>query len=215
MISGLLGKKIGMTQMFNEKGDLRPVTVLQVGPCHVMQVRTAERDGYLALQIGFEDGKRKRARKPQLVQARSLNLEPKKFVREIPLEEEAEVKAGEELNLELFKDVRKVDITGISKGKGFAGVMKRWGFKGAPASHGASKIHRSPGSIGGASSPARVFKGTKMAGHLGVRKCTVRNLRVLRVDSKRNLLVVEGAVPGPKGGYLVVSRSKTEAGKSS
>ena len=215
MISSLLGKKIGMTQMFDEKGNLRPVTVLEVGPCHVMQVRTAEKEGYWAVQIGFEDRKRKKAKKPQLVQARALGLEPKKFVREICLQEKPEVKAGEDLNLELFKNVRMVDIAGTSKGKGFAGVMKRWGFKGAPASHGASKIHRSPGSIGGSSDPSRVFKGTKMPGHLGAQKCTVRNLRILRIDSERNLLVVEGAVPGPKGGYLVVSLSRAEVGKNS
>ena len=211
MISGLLGKKIGMTQMFNEKGGLRPVTVLQVGPCHVMQVKTIEKDGYRALQIGFDDGKRKNAKKPQLVQAKALGIEPKRFVREMLLEEEMEVKPGEELNLAILEGVERVDVTGISKGKGFAGVMKRWGFKGAPASHGASKNHRSPGSIGASATPSRVVKGTKMPGHLGVRRCTVRNLRVLKVDLDRNLLVIEGAVPGSKGGYLVVNRSRSEA----
>ncbi len=213
MIGSLLAKKIGMTEMYNEKGDLRPVTVLQVGPCHVMQIKTDEKDGYWAVQLGFDDKKRKRAKKPQLVQARSLDLEPKRFVREVRLDEEPEVETGGELNLDLLEDVHKVDVTGISKGKGFAGVMKRWGFKGASASHGAHKIHRAGGSIGGSSDPSRVFKGTKMPGHMGMQKCTVKNLRVVKLDRERNLLAVEGAVPGPNGGYLVVSRSKSEPGK--
>jgi len=207
-IGGLLGKKIGMTQVFADDGTLVPVTVIQAGPCQVMQVKTRDRDGYDAVQFGFEDRKRKRATKPESGHARAANTEPKRFIREVPILGEDRPKLGQTVTVEIFKDVETVDVIGTSKGKGFQGAMKRHGFHGQPASHGASKIHRAPGSIGGATDPARVFKGTRMAGHMGNRRCTVKNLKVVSVDPERHVLLVRGAVPGPNGGYLIVRPAK-------
>ena len=209
----LLGKKIGMTQVYDDQGRATTVTVILAGPCTVMQVKTPDRDGYWAVQVGFDDRKRKGAKKPQLVQARALKIEPKRFVKEIRLDAAPEVEAGAELGADVFKDVGFVDVSGVTKGKGFQGVMKRHGFHGHPGSHGSSKDHRAPGSIGQSSDPSRVFKGTRMPGHMGNAACTVCNLRIVKVDPERNLLTVEGAVPGAKGGYLVVRVSrKVKAG---
>ncbi len=201
---GLLGKKIGVTQVFADDGRVVPVTALEVGPCTVLQVKTPEKDGYSGLQVGFDDKKRSRAKKPELGIAKKAGAEPKRFVGEVPVPPDKEPALGEELRVELFEGVSEVDVTGITKGKGFQGVMRRWGFHGFPGSHGTDRKHRAPGSIGASASPSRVIKGHKMGGHMGGVRRTVKNLEVMRVDKERNLLFVKGAVPGPSGGYIVV-----------
>lgn len=209
MIGGLLGKKLGMTQVFGDNGAVVPVTVIQAGPCHVMQVKTKERDGYDAVQLGFDDRKRKNATKPQSGHARAAKAEPKKFMREVRTHGAQELGLGQTVTVDIFENVPSVDVVGTSKGKGFQGVMKRHNFHGQRASHGASKVHRAPGSIGQASDPARVFKGVGMPGHMGHVRRTVQNLEVVSVDAEKNLLLVKGAVPGPNGGYLVVKSRLT------
>ena len=213
MVGGLLGKKLGMTQVFSEDGGVTSVTVIEAGPCHVMQIKTAERDGYTALQLGLDDKKRKNATKPESGHARAAKAEPKRFLCEIHTEENEDVQLGEVLTVALFENAASVDVTGTSKGKGFQGVMKRHGFHGNSASHGASKDHRAPGSIGQSSDPSRVFKGVRMPGHMGNVRTTCRNLRVVRVDAERNLLLVKGAVPGPAGGYVIVRANKMKDSK--
>jgi len=212
MIGGLLGKKLGMTQLYAEDGKLVPVTVIQAGPCHVMQVKTIARDGYSAVQLGFEDRKRKNATKPESGHAKAAKTEPKRFIREFRCETDADVELGQAINVEVLNDVESVDVIGNTKGKGFQGSIKRHGFRGMPASHGASGVHRSPGSIGGASDPARVFKGTRMPGHMGNARKTALNLRVVSLDAEKNLLLVRGAVPGPNGSYVIV-RTHREGGE--
>ena len=207
MIEGILGKKVGMTQRITEDGAVQPVTVIQAGPCHVMALRTQERDGYQAAQLGFEDKKRKNSKKPEVGHARKAKVEPKRFVREVRVLGEEDLELGATVAVGLLEGVEKVDIRGVSKGKGFQGVVKRYGFRGHPASHGSSKDHRRPGSIGASATPSRVFRGQRMPGRMGRRNCTVRNLKVVAIDTERNLLMVRGAVPGPNGGYVVIRRA--------
>lgn len=204
MLGGLLGKKLGMMRLFGDGGAVVPVTVIQAGPCQVMQIKTKERDGYDAAQLGFDDRKRKNASKPESGHARAAKTEPKKFIREMRTDGTEELQLGETVTVDVFQNVQSVDVVGTSKGKGFQGTMKRHNFRGHRASHGASKVHRAPGSIGGASDPARVFKGTRMPGHMGNVRRTVQNLKVARVDTARNLLLVKGSVPGPNGSYVIV-----------
>jgi len=211
MLDVLLGKKLGMTQLHDETGSVHPVTVIQLGPCTVMQVKTEEKDGYNALQLGFEDKPRKRATRAERGRAEAVNAEPKRFVREVRLgEPDEEQKPGTVLTVNEFEGVRVVSVRGVSKGKGFAGVVKRWGFHGAPASHGANKNHRRAGSIGAGTSPGHVAKGMKMGGHAGAANTTVKNVRVVRLDPERNLLMVEGSVPGPTGAFVSVRVVKRE-----
>ena len=220
---GLLGQKIGCTQLYTEAGEVIPVTVLQVGPCNVLQLRTAERDGYEAVQVGFVDKSRNRAtkserghvasieskrrKKAQAVGAESqpkADCEPKKFIREfrIPIDG---FNVGQELTVEVFDNVVSVDVTAISKGSGYSGVMKRHNYSGQRASHGVKKCHRHLGSTGCSAYPSRTPKGKKMPGQYGVDKVTVRNQKVVMVDKVNNLLVIRGAVPGPKGGYVKIN----------
>ena len=225
MPAGLLGRKVGMTQVFDEAGNVVPVTVIQAGPCRVLQLRTVDRDGVEAVQVGFLDKPRRLAsrsergqvakldskRSRRLVQAgvelpSKADCEPQSFVREFRGVTEG-LSVGQQLTVDLFADVKAVDVSGISKGHGFAGAMKRWNYKGQRASHGVKKVHRHPGSTGCNTSPGRTFKGKKMAGHYGHEKCTSRNLRVVRVDAENNLLLVRGAVPGPNGGYVVIRQT--------
>jgi large subunit ribosomal protein L3 len=195
-VTGILGKKVGMTQLFDSKGDVRPVTVLQAGPCVITQHKSATKDGYEAAQIGLvEFVKESRLTKPALGHLKKNNLPPVKFMREVPLETDGAVD-GE----------RFVDVVGVSKGKGFQGVVKRHHFGGGPKSHGS--MFQITGSIGSSAFPSRVFKGMRMSGHMGHARVTQRNLRVLGVDKDENLLVVEGAVPGPQGGYIVITKAK-------
>ncbi len=206
MAGGILGKKLGMTQVFDETGMVVPVTVIKAGPCVVMQVKTEENDGYEALQLGFEDKKRSRANKPETGIARKSQTEPKNFIREIR-QTVGDHKEGDVVDLSTFEDTHYVDVTGITKGKGFAGVVKRWGFQGYPASHGA-KMHRGPGSIGQSSDPSRVFKGMKMSGRMGNDKVTVKNLRIVAVEPNESLVLVSGVVPGHKNSMVLVRKAR-------
>ena len=211
-VTGILGKKVGMTQLFDSKGNVRPATVLQAGPCVVTQHKLAVKDGYEAAQIGLvEFVKESRLTKPMRGHLGKNNLPPVKFAREIPVEvdektEGNSLKAGDRILVDIFEGEKFVDIVGISKGRGFQGVVKRHHFAGGPKSHGS--MFQITGSIGSSAFPSRVFKGMRMSGHMGNARVTVRNLRVLGVDKDENLLVVEGSVPGANGGYLVITKSK-------
>jgi large subunit ribosomal protein L3 len=212
-VAGILGKKVGMTQLFDSRGDVRPVTVLQAGPCVVTQHKSAAKDGYEAAQIGLvEFVKESRLTKPAKGHLAKNNLPPVKFMREVPLETELSaegngaVKVGDRVLVEIFDGEKFVDIAGVSKGRGFQGVVKRHHFGGGPKSHGS--MFQITGSIGSSAFPSRVFKGMRMSGHMGHQQVTVRNLRVLGVDKDENLLVVEGSVPGPQGGYIVITKAK-------
>lgn len=210
----LLGKKIGMTQVFDESGKMLPVTVIQAGPCTVLQVKTVEHDGYNAIQLGYDNVKPSRRKKPEIGHAKKANSMPKKLIREMRLPDDAELeyKAGDSVTVSVFQAGNYVDVAGISKGKGFAGVMKRHGFGGFPASHGTKRRHRAPGSISSFASDAghggNLKKGKKMAGHMGNCLVTGKNHSLVSIDEERNLLVVKGSVPGPAGGYVVVRDSK-------
>jgi large subunit ribosomal protein L3 len=219
MAIGLLGRKVGMTQIFDEAGTVIPVTVIEAGPCHVLQLRTADRDGYEAVQLGFRDKPRRLATRSQRGQVARLdnskraksgvallpkaNCEPKRFIREFRVSGDG-VTVGQELKVDLFEKVESVDVTGTSKGRGTAGVMRRHNFKGQRATHGVKKVHRHGGGTSMNTFPARVFKGKRMAGRMGNERTTSRNLKVVRVDLENNLLLVRGAVPGPNGGYLII-----------
>jgi len=210
----LLGKKVGMTQVYDETGKLLPVTVIQAGPCVVMQVKTAETDGYNAIQMGFDDVKASRRKNPEIGHAQKANTTPKKFVKEMrmPDETEPEYKVGDSITVSVFADNKFVDVVGTSKGKGFAGVMKRHGFGGFPASHGTERKHRAPGSISSFASDAghggSPKRGKRMAGHMGNRRVTTKNHILVAIDEEKNLLVVKGAIPGPAGCYCWVRSAK-------
>ncbi len=214
MLPALLGKKIGMTQVYDDKGQVQPVTVVQAGPCPVLQVKSVESDGYDAVQIGFEEVKAPRATRPQIGHAAKAGQRPMKHVREVRLAAPAdEVEVGQTLTVEAFEGVDHVDVIGTTKGKGYAGVMKRHGFKGQLASHGVERKHRSPGSIASHSSNAgtgpKIKKGKRMSGRMGMDKCTTRNHALVSVDAENGLLLIKGAVPGPNGGVVLVRLSKT------
>jgi len=204
---GLLGRKIGMTQIFQEDGTAVPVTVLECGPCTVLQVRTEEVDGYHAVQLGFADKKRKSATMAERGHAKKVEAEPKRYVREIRQATAADLTAGTILTVEAFADVKNVDVTGTSKGRGFSGVIKRHGFRGLRATHGVKRMHRHPGSSGPSADPSRTRKGIRKPGQFGNARTTVRNLEVVRVDPTNNLLLLRGAVPGPNGGYLTIRQT--------
>ncbi|MDO4562307.1 MAG: 50S ribosomal protein L3 [Clostridia bacterium] len=201
MQKAIIGKKIGMTQIFTPEGKVVPVTVIEAGPCSVVQKKTVEKDGYEALQLGYGAVSEKHVSKPLRGHFAKAGVTLKKVLREFALEGEYNV--GDEIKCDLFADGDKVDVTGISKGKGYAGTVKRWGTHRGPMTHG-SGYHRGPGSMGACSTPSRVMKGKKLAGHMGVEKVTILNLDVVRVDAERNLLLVRGAIPGPKGGIVTV-----------
>jgi large subunit ribosomal protein L3 len=212
-----MAKKLGITQIFDQDGGLVPVTVVQAGPCAVVQRKTSERDGYAAVQLGFGEARKKRLNKPLEGHFARAKAAPQRHLREFPLAEDEEIQEGQVLGADLFAPGDYVDVTGTSKGRGFAGVMKRHGFSGASATHGTHESFRGPGSIGSSADPARVFKGLKMAGHMGSRRVTVENLLVIRVVKQQNILLIRGAVPGANGGLLLISRSKkkTSRGTSS
>ena len=203
MVTTILGKKLGMTQVWTEDGNLLPVTVIEAGPCVVTQVKTVARDGYDAVQIGYGDIKENRVNKPMAGHFAAAGVEPVRHLAEVRLDAPADLKPGAAVTVEMFADAKHVHVSGVSKGKGFAGVMKRHNFGGGPGGHG-SHFHRAPGSIGQASTPSRVFKGKKMPGHMGNEKVTVRNLDVVKIDAEQNLLLVRGAVPGGKGALLTI-----------
>jgi large subunit ribosomal protein L3 len=206
MVTGIIGKKVGMTQLFLEDGTLEPATVLQAGPCVVVQGKTAQTDGYEAVQIGFVDGKYK-ANKPITGHFKKANVPPTRVRREVGIAKGAEAPAaGAQVLVSIFNQGERVDVIGTSKGHGFQGVVKRHHFRGGDKSHG-SMFHRAPGSIGASSYPSRVLPGMRMHGHMGVDRITVRNLKVLKVDAEHNLLLVKGAVPGANGGYVVIRKA--------
>lgn len=201
MIEGLLGKKLGMTQIFDETGQAVPVTIVEVGPCVVTQLKTRERDGYEAVQLGF--GQKKRLKSPERGHLKASGANAR-YLREVKADNVADYAVGQVLDCGVFQEGQAVDITGWSKGRGFAGVVKRHGFAGGPATHGQSDRHRAPGSIGASATPGRVFKGMRMAGRMGNERVTVQNLRVVRVDRERNLLLIRGSVPGANDGLVLV-----------
>ena len=207
-MKGIIGKKLGMTTVFGEDGQSLPVTLIEAGPCKVIQVKTPDRDGYKALQLGFEPVKEKRVNKPLLGHFKRAGTGPFRVLREFRDWGEGELEVGAEVKVDIFSPGELVDVIGISKGKGFTGVVKRHGFRGGPKTHGQSDRYRAPGSIGASSNPSRVFKGTRMAGRVGGGRVTVRNLELVKVDAQRNLLAIKGSLPGPPQGYLIVRKTK-------
>jgi large subunit ribosomal protein L3 len=222
MAIGILGRKVGMTQIYDEAGQVVPVTVIQAGPCSVLQVRTMERDGYEAVQLGFSDKPRRSAKRSDRGQVARLdskrsrrrsaagielaakpNCEPKRFIREIRGPANG-LSVGGQVKVDVLSSVAAIDITGISKGRGFAGAIKRHNFSGQRATHGVKKCHRALGGTGASAFPSRVMKGKRMPGHLGHAKTTVRNQKVIKIDTENNLLLVRGAIPGPNGGYVII-----------
>jgi large subunit ribosomal protein L3 len=225
MANSILGRKVGMTQIYDDTGRAIPVTVIEAGPCHVLQIRTIEQDGYEAVQLGFADKPRRLARRSERghvaklsskrVKRRSAageeigakpNCEPKRFVREFRGTTDG-YEIGQEIGVGVLADVKSVDVIGTSKGRGFSGVMKRHNFSGQRASHGVKKVHRHAGGTGCSASPGRLFKGRRMSGQYGNGRVSVRNLQIVRVDEENGLLLIRGAVPGPNGGYLIISET--------
>lgn len=206
MVSGMLGKKVGITRIFAEDGRWLTVTVLEVGPCTVVQRKTSDKDGYEAVQLGLGAKREKLFTKPELGHFKAAGVEPKRHLREFPVDPTDALKPGDEIRADIFKAGDHVDVAGTSKGKGYQGVQKRHGFRGGPAGHG-SMFHRRPGSIGQSSDPAKVFKGMRMAGHMGDRRITTQNLEVVRVDADKNLVLVRGSVPGANGGLIELKKS--------
>ncbi len=206
MQKGLVGKKLGMTQLFDANGNVVPVTVIEAGPCVVAQKKTAENDGYEAIQVGFIDLKASKVNKPQKGHFAKGDVAPKRILREFRLEDTSAYNVGDVIKADVFAEGEHVDVSGTSKGKGYAGVIKRWNFSRLKMSHGTGPVARHGGSLG-VIDPARIFKGKKMAGHLGAERVTVQNLDVVKVDAENNIIAVKGAVPGPKGGIVILKNS--------
>lgn len=209
MKKGIIGKKVGMTQIFDEKGNVVPVTVIEAGPCTVVQKKTDENDGYESVQLGFQDVPESKVNKPLKghFDKAGESVAPKKYLREFRLEETSALNVGDVVKADAFTAGDYVDVVGISKGKGFAGVIKRWNHHRLKMTHGTGPVHREVGSMGANSDPSRVFKGKKMAGHLGSERVTVQNLYVVKVDAENNLIALKGSIPGPRGGIVVLSDS--------
>ena len=203
-MNAIIGKKVGMSQIFDENGHVIPVTVIEAGPCTVVQKKTSEKEGYNAVQLGFEDVAEKKLTKGEMGHLNKAGVSPKKHLREFDLDNAAELNIGDIVKADTFKAGDFVDITGISKGHGYQGVIKRWGAQRTPTSHGGGPVHRHAGSMGSSTDPSRIFKGKIGAGHMGVDQVTVQNLSVVKVDPELNMLVVCGAVPGPKGGLVTI-----------
>jgi large subunit ribosomal protein L3 len=206
-MDGILGRKMGMTQIFVADGTVIPVTVIQAGPCLVVQRKTMDVDGYEAVQIGLVEGKPAKPNKPQAGHFAKAGIAPVRKVEEFRLDSGEELKAGDEIKASMFTEKDYVDVVGTSKGKGYQGVMKRHGFRGGRGSHG-SMFHRAPGSIGSSAYPSRVFKGMRMAGRMGGERVTTKNLQIVKIDAEQNLIYVRGAVPGPMSGYVAIRRAK-------
>ncbi|MBR0466759.1 MAG: 50S ribosomal protein L3 [Clostridia bacterium] len=204
MKKAIVGKKLGMTQFFDQNGNVIPVTVIEAGPCSVTLKKTAENDGYDAVQIGFGEMKASKVNKPMKGHFSKNDVAPKKVLREFRLEDTAALNVGDIIKADVFAEGDAVDVRGTSKGKGYAGTIKRWNFGRLKETHGTGPVHRHGGSLGACSTPSRVFKGKKMAGHLGNERVTVQNLSVVKVDAEKNIIAVKGAVPGPKGGIVVL-----------
>jgi len=209
MFKGLIGKKIGMTQIFDENGSAVPVTILEAGPCFVTQIRTLENNGYSAVQLGYEEVKEGKLTKGQLGHLTNTKLPPLRFLREFRLKN-PDVKVGDKIDVSTFEPGNRVDVVGTSKGKGFAGTVKRYHFKGGPKTHGQSDRLRAPGSIGSTTTPGRVFKGKKMPGHMGSQRVSSQNIKVVLIDAENNLIAVNGSVPGPKGGLVIIKEARKQ-----
>ena len=205
MQKGLIGKKIGMTQLFDESGKVIPVTVVEAGPCTVVQKKTVENDGYAAVQVGFGDVKVQRVNKPMAGHFKKADGAPKKVLKEFRLEDTESVNVGDVLKADVFAAGDRVDVVGTSKGKGTAGAIKRWNFSRLKESHGTGPVARHAGSLGACSDPSRVYKGKKLAGHLGSERVTIQNLDIVKVDAENNLIAIKGAIPGPRGGIVVIA----------
>jgi len=206
MNKAIIGRKIDMTQFFTPEGKLLPVTVVEAGPCFVAQKKTVDNDGYDAVQMSFGAIKEKKVNKPMKGHFAKANVAPAKVLKEFRLENAAEMNVGDEIKVDIFEAGEKVDVTGTSKGKGYAGTVKRFGTHRGPMKHG-SKYHRGPGSMGACSTPSKVMKGKKLPGHMGVEKVTIQNLDIVKVDTERNLLLIKGAIPGPRGGIVAIKNS--------
>lgn len=211
MKKGLIGRKVGMTQIFDEKGNVIPVTVVELGPCTVTQKKTTENDGYNAVQLGFDDMKVTRTNKPMKGHFDKANVAPKKILKEFRLEDDSALNVGDIIKADIFAAGEKVDVVGTSKGKGTAGAIKRWNFSRLKETHGTGPVARHAGSLGACSDPSRVFKGKKLAGHLGAERVTIQNLDVVKVDAENNLIAIKGAIPGPKKGIVMVVNSVKKA----
>ncbi len=211
MKKGLIGKKIGMTQIFDEKGNMIPVTVIEAGPCAVVMKKTIETDGYEAVQVGFGDVKANRVTKPMAGHFKKADVAPKKVLKEFKLADASSVNVGDILKADIFAAGDVVDVVGTSKGKGTAGAIKRWNFSRLKETHGSGPVARHAGSLGACSDPSRVYKGKKMAGHLGSERVTVQNLSVVKVDSENNLIAIKGSVPGAKGSIVVIADAVKKA----
>ena len=209
MKKAIIGKKLGMTQIFDEKGNVVPVTVVEAGPCTVVMKKTIENDGYEAVQLGFGDVKVQRVNKPMMGHFKKADVAPKKTLKEFKLE--GDLNVGDTIKADIFAAGDKVDVAGTSKGKGTAGAIKRWNFSRLKESHGTGPVARHAGSLGACSDPSRVYKGKKLAGHLGCEKVTIQNLDVVKVDAENNLIAIKGAIPGPKGGIVVIRDSVKNA----
>ena len=210
MLKAIIGKKVGMTQIFDETGKVIPVTVIEAGPCTVVQKKTAEKDGYSAVQLGFEDVAEKKLTKPENGHFKKAGVAAKKYLKEFKLDGSESMNVGDTVLADTFAEGDHIDVVGISKGKGYAGVVKRWNAHSQQHTHGVGPVHRSVGSMGANTDPSRVLPGKKMAGHLGAEQVTVQNLIVVKVDAEANLIAIRGAVPGPKGGVVYLkSTSKT------
>ena len=207
MVKAIIGKKAGMTQIFDEKGRVIPVTVIEAGPCVVVQKKTEDKDGYDSVQLGFGDIKEHKLSKPELGHLKTAGVPAKKHLKEFRLEETAALNIGQVLKADVFAEGDKVDVTGISKGKGFAGVIKRHGAGRTPTSHGGGPVHRHAGSMGSGTDPSRIFKGKMGAGQMGAEQVTIQNLDVVKVDASLNLIAVRGAIPGPKGGIVYLKNT--------
>ncbi|MFQ6102930.1 MAG: 50S ribosomal protein L3 [Candidatus Glassbacteria bacterium] len=203
---GLIGRKLGMSQFFEEDGTVVPVTIIKAGPCVVTDIKSTDRDGYTAVQLGMEEMSMKRVTKPMRGKFEKHGLSPMRLLREFRIGEDHELEIGQTLTVEIFEAESRVDVIGVSKGRGFAGGMKRWGFHGFPASHGTKNTHRIPGSVGASADPARIWKNKKLPGHYGMRRYTAKNLVVKKVDKENDLLFVKGAVPGSRNGMVVVRK---------
>lgn len=208
---GILGEKLGMTQVFDDDAKVVPVTVIKAGPCRVTQVKNSETDGYTAIQLAFGDVPERKVTKPEMGHLSKSGAPPLRDLVELRVSDVSGFQVGQEIKADIFAKGERADVVGVSKGKGYAGVMKKWNFKGLGASHGTQRKHRSPGAIGQCATPSRVFKGIKMAGRMGGERVTMLNLEVVEADPERNLLLIRGAVPGPRGG-LVMVRSSVRGG---
>ena len=210
VIQGILGRKLGMTRLFDASGEVTATTIVEAGPCFVTQIKTLDRDGYDAVQLGFEQVRQNKLNSPARGHLKASKAPNVRVLREVPVDDLDGIELGDEVKVEMLRQGERVDVVGTSKGKGFAGVMKRHNFRGGPKTHGQSDRWRAPGSIGSGTTPGRVMKGMRMAGHMGDERVTVQNLEIVRIDADRNLIAIRGAIPGPKGGLIMIKKRGVE-----